>query len=81
MGIYRVRRSMLGKCILQERLSFPLIIGGNVDAGLRDIQWRDVDWKRAPGLLLASNDYSALVGQDTKDQESMIDFMERQRGF
>lgn len=50
-GIYRLRKSFFGKCILQERLTFPCLIGGRVDASVREIVWEDVEYKRAPAEL------------------------------
>lgn len=52
-GIYRLRKSFNGKCILQERHNFPYIEGGNVDASIRVFEWHDVNWDDAPLLLFA----------------------------
>jgi hypothetical protein len=54
-GIFRVRRTWLGKCILQERINSPSFIAGRVDSGVRDIYWRDVKYDKAPNSLTASS--------------------------
>ena len=51
VGKYRVRRGWFGKCILQKCYDTPMLLGGQVDASIRDIHWDDVDWKHAPPLL------------------------------
>lgn len=51
---YRVRRGFFGKSILQRLENYPSLIGGVVDASIRDIRWVDVDYNRAPRALTTS---------------------------
>lgn len=52
-GRYRVRRSWLGKAILQEEYDFPMIIGGFPDASIRERSWSDVEFDRLDAILFA----------------------------
>lgn len=49
---YRLRRGLFGKAILQYLCDTPSIIGGHVDATIRDVYWTDVDFKHAPVELV-----------------------------
>ena len=76
-GIYRVRKSFWGKCILQELFDSPVK------------EWQDVKWNQAPGVIIEDvRGYDKLysntkgdVFYEPGDQETMIDFIERMRGF
>lgn len=50
-GIYRLRKSFFGKSILQERMSYPCLLGGEVDSSVREIVWEDVKYNKAPVIL------------------------------
>ena len=51
-GRYRVRRSWLGKAILQQEFDGPSFIAGQVDASIRDIYWRDVKFDDLDTILV-----------------------------
>jgi hypothetical protein len=51
--LYRVRRGLFGKCVLQVLVNGPSLIGGQVDSSIRDLTWHDVDYFRAPIVLTA----------------------------
>lgn len=44
-GRYRVRPSFLGKAVLQAEYDSPTLIGGHVDASLRQLTWHDVQFE------------------------------------
>lgn len=46
-GKYRVRRTWFGKCILQEYIDSPSLIGGIVDSSIRICRWEDVLYNNA----------------------------------
>lgn len=50
-GIYRVRKGLFGKCILQAQFDGPSFSGGQVDASIRVLYWADVKYDSAPVLL------------------------------
>lgn len=50
-GLYRVRKGLFGKCILQEYISFPSLMGGIVDSSIRNYVWEDVEYDNAPPQL------------------------------
>ena len=50
-GIYRIRKGWFGRCILQEYMNHPSLVGGQVDASIRDCYWEDVNYNRAPTTL------------------------------
>ncbi len=50
-GIYRVRRGLFGKSILQELNDTPSFNFGSVDAYARELIWFDVDYNDAPAVL------------------------------
>ena len=45
---YRIRRSFLGKAILQRLVSSPSLINGVVDSSIRTLSWEDVDYDTEP---------------------------------
>lgn len=45
---YRLRRGLNGTCVLQVLRDFPSCIGGQIDASLRVLEWRDVKWDHLP---------------------------------
>lgn len=45
---FRVRKGWFGKSILQQLVSHPAIIGNSIDSSIREYQWRDVVYDRAP---------------------------------
>lgn len=57
---YRVRRGLGGKAVLQVLVNGPAFIGGQVDSSIRDLRWCDVDFDRAPALLVDQADVVRL---------------------
>lgn len=59
-GVYRIRKSLFGKSILQELDDSPmLMVFGIVDSSFRIKKWKDVPYAQAPAMLAAA----------TKDEE------------
>jgi len=50
-GKYRTRRGLFGRAVLQAQYNTPALVGGKVDASVRDIFWQDVKWSKAPAEL------------------------------
>lgn len=52
-AIFRVRRGLWGKSILQELIDSPSYIAGRVDSSIRMFRWVDVPYKAAPRALIS----------------------------
>jgi hypothetical protein len=59
-GIYRVRKTWFGRCILQELHHYPTAIGSSEDSSIRIPIWKDIKWNMAPGLLKQTHDFDKL---------------------
>lgn len=46
-GLYKVRKNVFGKCILQEWSYFP-----ETPYYVAHYKWKDVEWERAPVALV-----------------------------
>lgn len=52
-GIYRVRKTWWGKCILQVQFDGPSFVSGQADSSIRVLYWADVDYNSAPVCLIS----------------------------
>ena len=70
---YRVRHGFGGVCILQQLVSYPTIIGGKVDSSVREFEWMDVPYKRAPSefeiVAYRADIYEVFSNEKSKDEE------------
>jgi len=52
-GLYRVRRGMFGRSILQECIDSPSFTAGRPDSSMRYLRWEDVPYNQAPRALIS----------------------------
>jgi hypothetical protein len=52
-GLFRVRKGIFGRSVLQECIDYPTMTGGWVDAACRELLWEDVPYNRAPRALIS----------------------------
>lgn len=53
---YRLRRGFNGTCVLQVLRDFPSCIGGQIDASVRVLEWRDVKWDHLPSDISVTDE-------------------------
>jgi hypothetical protein len=52
-GLFRVRRGLFGRSVLQELIDYPGRIGPHVDSSIRELRWVDVPYSEAPRALVS----------------------------
>ena len=73
-GLFRVRRGLFGRSVLQECIDYPTFSGVQVDSSRRDLVWEDVPYNRAPRGLISqwgrTHDY--LKGDGSSDGSANV---------
>lgn len=58
---FRVRPGWHGVSVLQRLVDGPAFLGGQVDASIRVLRWRDVPYEQAPETLKVEQQHPCLT--------------------
>ena len=53
-GRFRVRRGLFGTGVLQQEFDVPSLIGGQIDASVRELIWLDVKFEKCSHVIFLS---------------------------